>query len=195
MKRKVNEIFFSLQGEGYNTGTAAVFVRFSGCNLRCGFCDTAHQDGVWMEDGEIVDAVASWPAAPMIVLTGGEPSLFIDRDFVKMLKDRTGKRVAVETNGTRHLPDNVDWVTLSPKDAFTEGAEVVLDRCDELKVVYTGQPLERYFSFRADHYFLQPCHTDDPQECRKGLEQTVEAVMKDPRWRLSLQIHRYLGIR
>lgn len=195
MRRKINEIFCSLQGEGYHTGTAAVFVRFSGCNLHCPFCDTEHGEGTMMEDEEIADAVASFPAAPLVVLTGGEPSLFIDRGLVGLLKRRTGKMIAVETNGTRPLPDNVDWVTLSPKDAFSDGAEVVLDRCDELKVVYAGQPLERYFSMKADHYFLQPCHTADAIGCRRAIADTVEAVLRDPRWRLSLQTHRYLGIR
>ena len=142
---RINEIFHSLQGEGYYTGTPAVFVRFSGCNLRCSFCDTQHQTGKLMTTQAIVEAVNQYPHAPLIVLTGGEPSLFIDEAFVAELKQKTGKRVAIETNGTRPLPGNLDWVTLSPKTAFKGGdAEpCVIKQCDELKVVYLGQEIGR----------------------------------------------------
>ena len=97
---KINEIFYSLQGEGFHTGTPAVFVRFSGCNLRCTFCDTQHQEGKMMSSQEIVDEVNKYPLAPLIVLTGGEPSLFIDEAFVEELKQKIGKTIAIETNGT-----------------------------------------------------------------------------------------------
>ena len=82
--RKINEIFYSLQGEGYHTGTAAVFIRFSGCNLKCSFCDTQHEDGILMSDEDIVTEVSKYPAAT-VILTGGEPSLWIDREFVDCL--------------------------------------------------------------------------------------------------------------
>ena len=95
---KINEIFYSLQGEGFHSGTPAVFVRFSGCNLRCTFCDTQHQAGEMMSLQEIVDEVNKYPIAPLVVLTGGEPSLFIDEAFVAGLKQKTGKTVAIETN-------------------------------------------------------------------------------------------------
>lgn len=82
--RKINEIFYSLQGEGFHTGTPAVFVRFSGCNLKCSFCDTQHEEGVWMSDEEILAEVGKYPAVT-VILTGGEPSLWIDREFVDCL--------------------------------------------------------------------------------------------------------------
>ena len=97
--RKINEIFYSLQGEGFHTGTPAVFIRFSGCNLKCSFCDTQHEEGVLMSDEEILDAVGEYPATT-VILTGGEPSLWIDREFVDRLH-RIGKYVCIETNGTR----------------------------------------------------------------------------------------------
>lgn len=195
--KRINEIFHSLQGEGYNTGTAAVFVRFSGCNLQCNFCDTQHNSGTVMTEREIVDAVMQYPLAPLIVLTGGEPSLFIDRDFVAMLKLLTGKRIAIETNGTNPLPDNIDWVTLSPKGAYPGGDTfpLVVTNCNELKVVYTGQPLDPYFGITARHYFLQPCYCPDEEMRRQNIERTIQAVLHDPRWRLSLQTHRLVGIR
>ena len=93
---KINEIFYSLQGEGFYSGTPAVFVRFSGCNLRCEFCDTQHQQGMMMSLQDIVTEVNKYPNAPLLVLTGGEPSLFIDEAFVAALKSTTGKTVAIE---------------------------------------------------------------------------------------------------
>ncbi len=194
---KINEIFYSLQGEGYNTGTASVFVRLSGCNLRCSFCDTQHEQGTMMTTGQIVDAVNRYPQAPLIVLTGGEPSLHIDHDFIAALKQGTGKRIAIETNGTHPLPAGIDWVTLSPKQGFEGGDThpLVLTRADELKVVYLGQDLEQYAGIEAAHRFLQPCYVPDPEQCRSNMQACVDAVLAHPEWRLSLQVHRVLGIR
>ena len=193
---KINEIFHSLQGEGYHSGTPAVFVRFSGCNLRCAFCDTQHQNGTMMSLQAIVDEVNKFPSAPLLVLTGGEPSLFIDEPFVEELKQKTGKTIAIETNGTRPLPDNLDWVTLSPKTSFDGGdlEPCVLRRCDELKVVWQWQDLSQYDRIEAKHRFLQPCFSDDETQRQVNMKSCVEAVMRHPNWRLSLQIHRVLNI-
>lgn len=194
---RINEIFYSLQGEGFHAGTPAVFVRFSGCNLRCAFCDTQHQAGETMSLQEIVNEVNKYPQAPLLVLTGGEPSLFIDEAFVAELKQKTHKTIAIETNGTRLLPSNLDWVTLSPKTAF-EGGDAepcVLTRCDELKVVYLGQDMAQYNGIETKHRFLQPCFCEDKTQFQVNMKACVEAVMQNPSWRLSLQIHRVLSIR
>jgi organic radical activating enzyme len=194
---KINEIFHSLQGEGFHSGMPAVFVRFSGCNLRCAFCDTQHQQGTMMTLQEVVNEINQYPLAPLVVLTGGEPSLFIDEAFVEELKQKTRKRIAIETNGTRPLPSNLDWVTLSPKTAFEGGntEPCLLQRCDELKVVYLGQDLSQYDSIEACHRFLQPCYCEDAVQRQFNMKACVEAVMTHPDWRLSLQIHRVLEIR
>ena len=194
---KVNEIFYSLQGEGYNTGTASVFIRPSGCNLRCDFCDTRHEQGTMMSLPAIVEQVMQYPEAPLIVLTGGEPSLWIDEDFVVGLRSMTGKRIAIETNGTRPLPRSIDWVTLSPKTGLGESGDlpVVLTRCDELKVVYLGQDLAQYDNITATHRYLQPCWVADPDQCHRNMLATVQAVLDHPEWRLSLQTHRIMGIK
>ncbi len=194
---KVNEIFHSLQGEGYNTGTASVFIRLSGCNLHCSFCDTLHESGTMMSLQEIVDEVMRYPQAPWIVLTGGEPSIWIDTAFINALKSKTGKRIAIETNGTRPLPGGIDWVTLSPKRGIGDSGEVpiVLEQCDELKVVYVGQDLTQYDCFKASHRYLQPCWTEDEATRILNMRATVQKVMENPQWRLSLQTHRVLGIR
>ena len=194
---KVNEIFHSLQGEGYNTGTASVFIRLSGCNLHCPFCDTRHEQGTMMSLPEIIEQVMQYPNAPLIVLTGGEPSLWIDEDFVNGLKAMTGKRIAIETNGTHPLPHSIDWVTLSPKTGIGDSgdAPVVITRCDELKVVYLGQDLAQYDNITASHRYLQPCWVDDEAQCRLNMQATVQAVLDHPEWRLSLQTHRILDIK
>ena len=179
--RKINEIFYSLQGEGYHTGTPAVFVRFSGCNLKCAFCDTLHEAGVLMTDEAILAEVQKHPAR-MVVLTGGEPSLWIDEAFVELLH-QAGKYICIETNGTRPLPSGIDWVTCSPKQ---EG-KLQLARMDDVKVVYEGQDLAPYEQLPAAHFFLQPC------SCLNTAE-TVACVLAHPRWRLSLQTHKLISI-
>lgn len=194
---RINEIFYSLQGEGYHTGTPAVFVRFSGCNLHCAFCDTQHQAGTLMSAQAIIGEINQYPNAPLVVLTGGEPSLFIDEAFVAELRIKTCKYIAIETNGTRPLPDNLDWITLSPKIGF-EGGDAepcVLKQCDELKVVYLGQDLSKYNEIKATYRFLQPCYSDNEFQRQAHMKACVEAVMNHPGWRLSLQTHRILDIR
>lgn len=179
--RKINEIFYSLQGEGFHTGTPALFIRFSGCNLKCSFCDTKHEEGEWMSDEDIVAKAKECPAK-MVVLTGGEPSLWIDEAFVEKLH-QAGKYVCIETNGTHPIPDSLDWITCSPK-----GAPVVLTRIDEVKVVYTGdEDVEPYLTLPAQVHFLQPCSCKNTQE-------VVTYIQEHPQWRLSLQTHKWIGI-
>ena len=182
MAKKINEIFYSLQGEGYHTGTPAIFVRFSGCNLCCDFCDTQHEEGIMMTDEEIIAEVKKYPAVT-VVLTGGEPSLWIDDDFIDRLHE-AGKYVCIETNGTRVLPESIDWVTCSPK----QGTKLEITRMDEVKVVYEGQDISIYESLLAEHFYLQPCSFSNTAE-------TVDCVMRHPKWRLSLQTHKLIDIR
>lgn len=194
---RVNEIFYSLQGEGYYSGTPAVFVRLSGCNLRCPFCDTRHESGREMSEKEIVEAVGQYPARH-VVITGGEPSLQLTESLVDALH-AAGRYVAVETNGTHPLSDNIDWVTLSPKSAFVDGADVVLTRADEIKVVYDGiHDPEGQLSTRNSQLstlrFLQPCDTGDAARNSQITAATVEYIKCHPEWRLSLQIHKILNI-
>lgn len=199
--RKINEIFLSVQGEGCHTGVPSVFIRFSGCNLSCGFCDTLHQEGILMSDEDIIEEVKKYKAA-QIVLTGGEPSLFIDEEFIRNLKVGCQLPIAIETNGTRELPEGIDWVTVSPKfgmDGQGSEANLKVKRADELKVVETGQPLEPYFDLScvdsSTVMLLQPCFVENPEEREKNTRRTIGRVLSDPRWRLSLQTHRLIGVR
>ncbi len=180
--RKINEIFYSLQGEGYYTGTPAVFIRFSGCNLTCSFCDTQHEEGVMMSDEDILAEVEKYPTST-VILTGGEPALWIDDELIEKLHE-AGKYVCVETNGTRPLPESIDWVTCSPK----RGVKLGLNSMDEVKVVYEGQEIEVYELLPAEHFFLQPCSGEN-------IAETVDCVMRHPKWRLSLQVHKLINIR
>ena len=150
-----------------------------------------------MTINEIVEEIKHYPLAKLVVLTGGEPSLFIDEDFVEHIKKECCKPIAIETNGTNPLPQNLDWVTLSPKTGFDGGdtKPCVLSDCDELKVVYLGQDLSQYDGIKAKYRYLQPCYTNDETERRDNMRACVEAVMRNEGWRLSLQIHRILDIR
>ena len=181
--RKINEIFYSLQGEGFHTGTPAVFVRFAGCNLRCPFCDTDHTTGTDLTDADIVAEVEAYPAR-MVVLTGGEPALSVDRALVDLLHAR-GKYVCIETNGTLPVPEPIDWVTCSPK---MPAGEVKVRHIDELKLVYQGQDITPYEALPARHFFLQPCSG-------LNIRETIDCILAHPRWRLSLQTHKMVGIR
>ena len=196
--RKINEIFYSLQGEGHHTGYPSVFIRFSGCNLECPFCDTKHAEGILMDDESIIRAVKLY-SAEWIVLTGGEPSLWIDAEFIHLLSRATGKKIAIETNGTTPLPPGIDWITVSPKTGISDReAPVVVEAADEIKVVDVGQDLEPYFALpcRGEKtlMYLQPCFTADPAEYEANKLRTVGRVLADPRWTLSVQLHRFLGI-
>ena len=198
--RKINEIFYSIQGEGRYSGFPSVFVRFSGCNLACPFCDTDHHSGRLMEDEEIFAEVNSWPQAPRVILTGGEPAMHIDTDFIFSLKRATGKKVAIETNGTLVLPEGIDWITVSPKEGIcgTEGGALKITHADELKVVDLGQPLDGYFKLpcvgEKTLMYLQPCYVEDIKQRESNRMRTVRRVLDDPRWILSVQLHRFLGI-
>ena len=192
---KVNEIFYSLQGEGYHSGTPAVFVRFSGCNLRCPFCDTQHEEGVEMSETEIVEAVGAYPAS-LVVVTGGEPAMQLTEGLVDALH-AAGKYVSVETNGTLPLPKNVDWITLSPKDIWVgPQAAPVLSHADELKLLFDGRHEPSLYSHIAvAHRFLQPCDMGNDARNAEIMQATVDYIKKNPAWRLSLQIHKILKIR
>jgi len=211
MSYAVKEIFLTLQGEGGHAGRAAVFCRFAGCNLwsgreqdrataTCRFCDTDFV-GVGPDGGRfpkpelLADAVAAkWPAddrsgTRFVVCTGGEPLLQLDDDAVRALHE-VGFEIAVETNGTQPAPAGLDWVCVSPKST----APLVLTRGDELKLVYpqADAPPERFASLDFDHFFLQPM---DGPVVAESTRLAVAYCLAHPRWRLSVQTHKALGIR
>jgi 7-carboxy-7-deazaguanine synthase len=206
---QVKEIFYTLQGEGMNAGRPAVFCRFAGCNLWsgheqdrahavCRFCDTdfvgtdGTAGGRYETAAQLADAVArEWrgrEAGRFAVLTGGEPALQADAALIDALHAR-GFQVAIETNGTLELPAGLDWVCVSPK----ADAPLKVTRGDELKLVYPQSvPPSAYESLPFGHFLLQPM---DGPEVLANTERAVAYCLRHPKWRLSLQTHKMLGIR
>jgi 7-carboxy-7-deazaguanine synthase (Cx14CxxC type) len=206
----VKEIFYTLQGEGAQSGRPAVFCRFAGCNLWtgrdadrhravCRFCDTdfvgVGPDGGRFETADaLADAVAgAWPVTSTthryVVCTGGEPLLQLDVPAVEALHAR-GFEVAVETNGTQPAPAGLDWICVSPKAE----APVVLTRGNELKLVFPqpDAPPERFARLAFENFFLQPM---DGPDVRANTEAAIAYCLAHPQWRLSLQTHKLVGLR
>lgn len=209
MSYAVKEIFYTLQGEGVQAGRPSVFCRFAGCNLWsgreedrtsavCQFCDTdfvgmdGDGGGRFADADTLADTVAGyWPGggAPFVVCTGGEPLLQLDAALVAALHAR-GFEVAVETNGTLEPPPGLDWICVSPK----AGAALRLTQGDELKLVVpqAGMDLAALRSLQFRYFSLQPM---DGPEVVANTKLAVELCLRDPRWRLSVQTHKHLGIR
>jgi 7-carboxy-7-deazaguanine synthase len=211
MTYAVKEIFYTLQGEGANAGRPAVFCRFAGCNLWtgreadraeavCRFCDTEFVGtdgpggGKFAAAAELAGAVAAaWPAGdpaarPLVVCTGGEPLLQLDPPLIEALHS-AGLEIAVETNGTVEPPPGIDWLCVSPKAE----AMLVVTAGDELKLVYPQDGAEptRYERLDFRHFFLQPM---DGPEREANTRAALAYCLSHPRWRLSLQTHKLLGI-
>ena len=208
MSYAAKEIFYTLQGEGVHTGRAAVFCRFAGCNLWsgrerdratavCQFCDTdfvgvdGDGGGSFSTAEDLAAAIASkWPQSDkgkrFVVCTGGEPLLQMDTALIDALH-KQNFIIAIETNGTIAVPEGIDWVCVSPKS----GAELVVTRGDELKVVYPQQTDPRvYEQLTFEHFFIQPM-----DGVNGSLAASIRFCAENPRWRLSLQTHKLIGIR
>jgi organic radical activating enzyme len=192
----IKECFYSLQGEGVRAGCPSIFLRFSGCNLKCrkethGFdCDTEHQGGEALTVEEIVRLIdTASPRCQWVVLTGGEPALFMDAPLVAAIEQQH-HYVAVETNGTLPLRCVVDWIAVSPK----RGAKLVLQHADEVRVVVSaGDPLPQV-DILTEHRLLSPAFVGDtlPPE---NLEHCINLCLENPQWRLSVQLHKMIGVR
>lgn len=213
MTYSVKEIYYTLQGEGAQTGRPAVFLRFSGCNLWsgrevhraesvCRFCDTDFvgtdgKGGGKFESAELLaDAVKrAWPRdcideSPYVVCTGGEPLLQLDSLAIDALHD-AGFEIGVESNGTLPAPAGIDWLCISPKGS----AELIQRSGDELKLVYPqdeaqAQP-SMFVDLHFEHFFLQPLDSPDRDA---NTRTTIEFCLSNPRWKLSLQTHKFIGI-
>jgi 7-carboxy-7-deazaguanine synthase len=207
----VKEIFYTLQGEGTHTGRPAVFCRFAGCNLWtgreedrataiCNFCDTdfvgvGPDGGKFRSPDDLADAVARhWPSVNghgkrFVVCTGGEPLLQLDEPAIRALHER-GFEVAIETNGTLEPPGGVDWICVSPK----AGSKTVLRRGNELKLVYPqpGADPEGFEADDFDQFYLQPM---DGPDLARNTELALQYCLSHPQWKLSLQTHKFVGIR
>jgi 7-carboxy-7-deazaguanine synthase len=209
MAYMVKEIFHTLQGEGAQSGKAAVFLRFAGCNLWsgreedratavCRFCDTDFVGTNGLNGGKYTSAKSLaakvqslWQgnaAHALVVITGGEPLLQLDAPLIDALHD-IGFKIAVESNGTLPAPAGIDWLCISPK-----AGSVVVQQCgDELKLVWpqVGLDWRRLESWDFTHFYLQP---KDDAQAESNKVAAIAFVMENPRWRLSLQVHKWLGI-
>jgi 7-carboxy-7-deazaguanine synthase len=210
MAYAVKEIFYSLQGEGAHAGRPAIFCRFTGCNLWsgqekhradavCQFCDTdfvgtdGDGGGSFKNAVALAKAVVSyWPESitdiihPYVICTGGEPLLQLDKDLIEAFHNE-GVEVAIETNGTIPVPEGIDWVCVSPKS----GSTVVVEQGDEIKLVYPqeGHQPSDFVHLNFEHFFLQPMFDEDGH-----VKETIEYCLTHPRWSLSLQSHKLLGL-
>lgn len=205
----IKEIFLTLQGEGFNTGRKAVFCRFSGCNLwngleksrkkaKCSFCDTDFVGTNGTNGGKysltsLIKKIEkinkdNKKLKKLIVFTGGEPLLQLNNKLIKSLKIRNYE-IAVETNGTLTAPEGIDWICVSPK----ANTKTVITSGNEIKLVYPqkGIKIKRLEKLNFDHFYLQPLYDKNYQE---NLKKTLKAIMKNPKWKLSLQTHKYIGI-
>lgn len=209
MSYRIKEIYFTQQGEGSNTGRDFVFVRFSGCNLWsgkeknrksaiCQFCDTDFYGTDGINGGvysakQLIEKIKSlWVSRDdniAVVLTGGEPLLQVNDELVAALK-QDQIYIAVETNGTLDAPDHIDWICMSPK----ANTEIKLKKGNEIKVIFPQESLdpEKFSLFDFSEFYLQPMDSNKYQE---NLNATITYCQKNPKWKLSLQTHKILGIR
>tara|TARA_B100000085_G_C18468139_1_gene481872 strand:- start:185 stop:814 length:630 start_codon:yes stop_codon:yes gene_type:complete len=209
MSYRIKEIYFTQQGEGSNTGRDFVFVRFSGCNLWsgkeknrksaiCQFCDTDFYGTDGINGGvysakQLIEKIKSlWVSRDnniAVVLTGGEPLLQVNDELVAALKQEQ-IYIAVETNGTLDAPDHIDWICMSPK----ANTEIKLKKGNEIKVIFPQESLdpEKFSLFDFSEFYLQPMDSNKYQE---NLNATITYCQKNPKWKLSLQTHKILGIR
>ena len=209
MKYSVKEIYYTLQGEGFHTGRPAVFIRFSGCNLWtghekdrsgaiCDWCDTDFVGTNGINGGkfsikEIINIINSlWKdnvlTKPYVVCTGGEPLLQMDEALIKAIHEE-GFEIGLETNGTMIPPDGIDWICVSPK----ANADLILKNGNELKVVYPqcGMNPRVHEKLKFDHFFIQPM---DGINQKENIKRSEKFVLNHPKWKLSLQTHKILGI-
>ena len=188
---RVNEIFYSIQGEGEFVGSPAVFVRFSGCNLNCPWCDTDHSHGGEMTRDELETAVRKLLAnrdGAIIVLTGGEPALQLHGD--EPLFQGFARFICIETNGTQPVPEWVDWVTVSPKNELNP----IVPRPNELKFVFEPEHIPYFLSMQDAGCvkFIQPLARKDGTS---NLSEAIDFVLAHPRFKLSVQLHKMIGVR
>jgi organic radical activating enzyme len=193
MNLHVNDIFYSLQGEGGRQGEASIFIRLTGCNLKCDFCDTDFSDGKAMPAVDILACIRRYPCS-WIVWTGGEPMLQLTDEWLLFFREK-GFRQAIESNGHYRLPAGLDYTAVSPKGA-TDYARQINPRVDEVRLpVRQGDPLPAIASLpAAGNYFLSPVFTGDRLSTQANIDYCVAQIKRQPEWRLSLQIHKLIGI-
>jgi 7-carboxy-7-deazaguanine synthase len=205
---KIKEIFYSIQGEGYNSGTPAVFIRFSGCNLWtgiekdrsigiCKFCDTdfvgtdGENGGLYTKESLLskINGITKESSCRFLIFTGGEPLLQLDEVLINQLKN-SKYFISVESNGTIKSPSGINWLTISPKS----GAKLRQNTGNEIKIVFPQQDMnpKDYEKMNFLHFYIQPKFDEDIE---KNIGNSLDFCLKNPKWKLSVQTHKYLGIK
>ena len=192
MNLNVNEIFYSLQGEGGRTGEASIFIRLAKCNLSCSYCDTDYEEGVKMTPEEVLRAINTLPCK-WIVWTGGEPTLQLTDEVVSFFKAE-GYLQAIETNGTHQVPLGIDYISCSPKQNFEKIKELI-PAVDELRLpIKEGDPLPDIAILpKAKRYLLSPIF-DDQKMIPEHVAYCIALIKQHPEWALSIQTHKLIGI-
>lgn len=185
---KISEIFYSIQGEGFWTGTACIFIRFFGCNLNCVYCDEKGRKKFSLLTSNRIFSTVKFYPGKRIILTGGEPLVQLSKnpEIIHILK-KNGYHLHLETNGTIPLSCEFDWITVSPKTPeFISG--------NELKLIYNNQNLSDYEKHDFSYYFLQPKNFKKSIN-RKELKKVINLIKDRPNWRLSVQLHKFIKIK
>jgi len=192
MKLTVNEIFYSLQGEGGRSGEASVFIRLTQCNLSCSFCDTDYENGIAMTMEEILDAIKAYPCK-WIIWTGGEPTIQLRDEHLAFFGSH-GYRQAIETNGTRRVPSLIDYITCSPKQDY-KSIKLRIPKVNEIRIpIAKGDTLPDIGVFpEADNYYLSPVFDGDRMN-PDNVNYCVALIKEHPEWKLSLQMHKLIHI-
>lgn len=193
MNLNVNEIFYSLQGEGGRTGEASIFIRLSKCNLACNFCDTEFKSGTDMRLEEISDIISIYPCQ-WIIWTGGEPTLQLTDEILIFFQNK-GYKQAIESNGTNPISSLLDYIVCSPKSNYQRIREIN-PSVDEIRLpVKSGDkiPILEVLP-HARFYLLSPIFEEDPLITKKNISYCVEQIKQNPHWRLSIQIHKLINI-
>jgi len=189
---KVNEIFYSIQGEGYRAGEASIFIRLSNCDLSCGFCDTEFESGHELSNDELLVKIQKYPCG-WIVWTGGEPTLQLKESHVEYFRGK-GYLQAIETNGNNRAPKGLDWVAVSPKVAEHVVAKNFPDGVDELRYVRHANHLAvPEPKVEAKHYYLSPLFDGNGMN-KENVQKCVDLVTENSKWKLSLQSHKLLNV-
>ncbi|MDR0823862.1 MAG: 7-carboxy-7-deazaguanine synthase QueE [Prevotella sp.] len=192
MKLIINEIFYSLQGEGGRGGEASIFIRLTKCNLACSFCDTDFTEGVEMSVDDILSRIKKYPCK-WIIWTGGEPTIQLRDEHLAVFRQQ-GYKQAIETNGTRKVPSLIDYIACSPKQDY-ESVKGRIPKADEIRIpIKEGDSIPDISVFpKADYYFLSPVF-DGNKINLQNVDYCVDMIKKHPQWRLSLQIHKLIHI-
>ncbi len=185
-KYNITNIFYSIQGEGFHSGKPAIFIRFSQCNLKCRFCDEPSQPTVEYDSKKIISKINKFSPCKFVVLTGGEPSIQSGLEQLITKLKKNDFFVSVETNGTNIIKGYPDWITVSPKtDDFYYG--------DELKLVYDKQNIKEFEHLPFKHFYIQPMNLEKDIDFT-SLGKCIKLVKDNPKWKLSIQLHKFLRI-